>query len=444
MRGMPQPMSGRMAPPCWFAGDHAHRDRVPHPEARVDPHPHLLGQRLQQPLADRGEVRLAQRRRGVRVGVRVFPPVRHAQHDPAAALLRAGLEVGGPPDRQPEQHGRRRLRAVDGLVGHAAPGRSRGFSAKSASASGPPAASTRALAAASSRVSEAMRSAVTVSPGTIRCACRIGDDPVAHPLADGGQVVERLGQRRVRTAALCSAASTSASVTVIPSAAAVRANRSCSTAPVTTSRAISGGPIPLEASCATASVLPSATSSRDCTCSSGTAVEPTMTADPTWLGPEPHPLTTTPTVATTASARPTCLYTQHSLSRRHRHPRPREAVTSVHAVHPSGVRPTRAGARSHYRRCLTRRPRSTAAGAGSRRAPLPTLLPGERARPAWRGAGRRGRPGTVGRAAAGRRGRERQRSSRSTSRSCSARATSAALVDAGRPTSAYLIRTRAM
>ena len=38
----------------------------------------------------------------------------------------------------------------------------------------------------------------------------------------------------------------------------------------------------------------------------------------------------------------------------------------------------------------------------------------------------------------------RQRSSRSMRRSCSARATSAALVEAGRPTSAYLIRTRAM
>src|SRR3954454_4690644 len=95
----------------------------------------------------------------------------------------------------------------------------------------------------------------------------------------------------------------------MPSVAAVRASRSCITATVTTSRAMSGAPTPLLASCATTSVLPSATSRRDCTCSSGTDVVPTITADPTWLGPVPQPLTTTPTVATTARARPTCLYT---------------------------------------------------------------------------------------------------------------------------------------
>src|SRR4051812_46105859 len=190
---------------------------------------------------------------------------------------------------------------------------------------------------------------------------------------------------------------------------------------------MSGAPTPLLASCATTWVLPSATSRRDCPCSSGTAVVPTITADPTWLGPVPQPLTTTPTVATTARARPTCLYTttpSHggSSSRvaggRHRRYTPSPVGCSpdaglVRSALPCVVDPApsvhrRAGGASP-RRGLPRIPPAVRRGPGAAGPPprrgvvdacrSPPYV-GERARPAWRGAGRRGRSGTVGRAAA--------------------------------------------
>ena len=152
--------------------DHAHRDRVPHAEARVDPHPHLLGERLQEPLADRGEVRVAQRRRGVGIGVRVILA------GPSRAARSSRPAAGWAGSRRSARSAARTARSTR-PPGCEQPGRtccagtSRGSARRARPPPGPPAASTRALAAASSRVSAAMRSAVTVSPGTIRCACRI-------------------------------------------------------------------------------------------------------------------------------------------------------------------------------------------------------------------------------------------------------------------------------
>src|SRR3954452_3700923 len=197
----------------------------------------------------------------------------------------------------------------------------------------------------------------------------------------------------------CSAASTSASETPMRSVAAVREMRSCSTVRVTRSRAISGGPTPLAASWATVSVLPSATSSRDCTWSIGTDVEPMMTADPTWLGAPAQPLTTAPTVAITRAARTTCLYTTHTLSQA---PDARAGVP-------------RSGAGSVNRPVFTRRERTvTRTTVGTRPGavgPPPRRRVPSRAHrsPAQHreasasreeGAGRHGRPGTAGRAAA--------------------------------------------
>ena len=190
-----------MAPPCWSAATTRIETGSHTPKRGLTRTPTSSASRLQQPLADGGEVRLAQRRRGVRVGVRVFPPVGHAQHDPATALLRAGLEVRGAPDRQAEQHCRGRLRAVDGLVGQAASGVLRVLGEERVGLR----ATRREHARLGRRVVAGLGGDEVGGhrqPRGDPLGVPDGDDPIAHALTDGGQVVERLGQRRVRAAAL--------------------------------------------------------------------------------------------------------------------------------------------------------------------------------------------------------------------------------------------------